>query len=195
MRPRLAADVEAGLEAYGFGEYKEAFHRFMASAKQDDVEAQLRVGMMYRAGEGVPVDYAEAAKWYRRAAEQGHPKAQTNLAISYRLGRGVPQDHQQALDWYFRAARQGYLDAQIGLGRLYADGNGMPRDDARAYAWYTIALASNNSCECIGNYRDEIAKRMSSEELIHAKRFAKVWPEAFLSRTISTHSALAPVAR
>ena len=175
MTTRLAADVEAGRNAYEFGDYEDALSHFMESAKQGDAEAQIYLGIMYRGGEGVPVDYFEAVKWYRRAAEQGHPRAQTKLAISYTLGRGVEQDHQQALQWYLRAAQQGYVDAQLSLGELYSSGSGIPADYVRAYVWYTIGLLDEDTCECIRWHRDEVSEKMSPEDILLAKRLVKEW--------------------
>ena len=49
------------------------------AAEQGDAGAQLNLGLMYDAGEGVIADRAEALRWYRLAADQGNAGAQTML--------------------------------------------------------------------------------------------------------------------
>ena len=50
----------------------EDIRKIRISAEQGDAEAQLRLGIMYSKGKGVPQDYKEAAKWFRKAADQGN---------------------------------------------------------------------------------------------------------------------------
>ena len=52
---------------------------YRLAAEQGDVFAQNNLGIMYRAGEGVPQNDKTAVKWYRLAAEQGDTDAQSNL--------------------------------------------------------------------------------------------------------------------
>jgi len=173
--PRLSADIKTGRDAYELGDYEAALTHFIASARAGNAEAQMYLGMMYRGGQGVPINYSEAVNWYRRAAQQGHPKAQTNLAISYALGRGVEQDHQKAIQWYLRAARKGHVDAQLSLGQIYSSGDGIPVDYVQAYAWYTLGLQDKNTCDCILGYRDEVSEKMSAEDIRRAERLAEAW--------------------
>ena len=102
--PVLAADLEAGLEAYDRGDYATALEEWRPLAEQGDADAQLGLGAMYFYGQGVPQDYAEAVKWYRLAAEQGQADAQIALGFMYFFGHGVPQDYVQAHMWYSLAA-------------------------------------------------------------------------------------------
>ena len=53
----------------------EAMKWYRKAAEQDAADAQLILGFMYDAGEGVPENDAEAVGWYRKAAEQGHAEA------------------------------------------------------------------------------------------------------------------------
>ena len=104
--PVLAADLEAGLEAYDRGDYATALEEWRPLAEQGDADAQLGLGAMYFYGQGVPQDYAEAVKWYRLAAEQGQADAQIALGFMYYFGHGVPQDYVQAHMWYSLAAER-----------------------------------------------------------------------------------------
>ncbi len=104
--PVLAADLEAGLEAYDRGDYATALEEWRPLTEQGDADAQLGLGAMYFYGQGVPQDYAEAVKWYRLAAEQGQADAQIALGFMYYFGHGVPQDYVQAHMWYSLAAER-----------------------------------------------------------------------------------------
>ena len=43
------------------------------AAEQGAADAQLRLGVMYAAGRGVPKDGTKAVAWFRKAAAQGAP--------------------------------------------------------------------------------------------------------------------------
>ena len=65
----MAADFQAGLQAYRRGDYATALEELLSLAEQGSASAQYRLGVMYDGGFGVAQDYAEAEKWYRLAAE------------------------------------------------------------------------------------------------------------------------------
>ena len=88
---------------------------FKADAEQGFDKAQLHLGYMYAAGEGVPEDDAEAVQWYRMAAEQGFDKAQLHLGYMYAAGEGIPKDYIQAYAWWNIAAAQGEETAKENL--------------------------------------------------------------------------------
>ena len=108
----VAADFDAGQEAYERGDYATAFREFHPLAEQGDADAQFNLGVMYGRGEGVPQDYAEAAAWYRRAAEQGDANAQYNLGVKYEQGKGVLEDFVFAYAWFNLAVAQGNENAR-----------------------------------------------------------------------------------
>lgn len=88
------------------------------ACRQNSLEAQQRLGMMYKYGHGVPQDYTQMAYWWRLAADQGYPVSQCDLGWAYDHGNGVPQNPQEALSWYGKAARQGYQEAITRLDEL-----------------------------------------------------------------------------
>ena len=89
----LAADFQAGLDAYNRGDYATALKEWRPLAEQGNASAQHKVGFMYSRGKGVMQNYAEAVKWYRLGAEQGEVLAQFNLGTMYAEGAGVTQDY------------------------------------------------------------------------------------------------------
>ena len=104
-----------GWEAYQSGNFSSAMQFWMPLAEQGDANAQLNVGLMYDAGQGVSVDHARAAEWYRKSAESGLAAAQYNLGLLYRDGEGVEQNQQLSSDWLGRAADQGLQAARAML--------------------------------------------------------------------------------
>lgn len=71
----MAADFNAGMDAYERQDYRTAFQEFSTLAQAGDSNAQYMLGRMYAQGKGVVQDYAQAHKWYNLAAAQGHHQA------------------------------------------------------------------------------------------------------------------------
>jgi clan AA aspartic protease (TIGR02281 family) len=154
---------------------------------------------MYANGQGVPQDYKQAVAWWRKAADHGHPDAQTNLGLMYELGLGVPQDYTQALISLQKAADRGSADAQSVLGEMYRDGRGVPQDYVRAHMWLNLAAARSDDFthqmavkareytrEMAAKSRDEVAVKLTPDQIIEAQRMASEWIRAH------DHSGIAP---
>ncbi len=147
-------------------------------AAQGNAEAQNELGSRYYAGRGVPQDDTEAARWIGLAAEQGHAPAQYNLGLLYFRSRGVHGDDAEAATWYRRAAEQGYAPAQGGLGYMFAYGAGVDENHVLAYMWLELAWTGATDDFTRGLYaqqRDELARRMTPEQIAEARRLAREW--------------------
>ena len=133
--------------------------------------------MLYANGFGVPFDNAQARKWYRLAADQNHADAQCNLAVMHANGWGVPQSDEEAFKWYSLAADQGVTAAQIGVAKMYSSDFGAERDNVQAHMWFSIAsdLGDYNAA----SKRDDVAARMSADEIAAAAVLADAWLESF----------------
>jgi uncharacterized protein len=103
----LAADFQAGLDAYQKGDYVTAAKEWRPLAEAGDPSAQFNLGLLYLDGHGVPQSSAEAANWFRRAAEQDYTEAQHNLGAMYASGQGVKRDYVQAYKWLNLCAAKG----------------------------------------------------------------------------------------
>lgn len=114
-------------------------------AEQGNAKAQLKLGLLYYHGQGVPVDDAMARQWFEKAATQGDATAQDRLGSMYYCGEGVPQDYTKARGWYERAATQEDANAQFHLGWLYAMGYGVPQEYAMARQWFEKAAAQDHA--------------------------------------------------
>jgi hypothetical protein len=108
---------------------------FRQQAETGDARPELRLGLAYIAGEGVPKDPAEAARLFRKAAEEGNATAQACLGELYYKGVGVEKDLPEAARWYRMGAEQGYAPAQYNLGVLWEKGEGPPWRRRGGTAW------------------------------------------------------------
>jgi len=102
-----AASYQEGIDAYAQGNFAVALKKLQPMAEQGNADAQLRLGLMYREGKGVPQDDKQALAWLSKAAEQGQAEAQENLGLSYAKGLGVERDWVQADKWFSLAAASG----------------------------------------------------------------------------------------
>jgi hypothetical protein len=151
----------------------EAVRWYRRAAEQGSADAQSIVGSMYGDGNGIPQDHTEAAKWWQLAAEQGHPGAQNRLGAAYLNGRGVQQNYAQAVKWLTGAAEQGEVNAQYNLGNVYASGKeGLPLDLVQAHKWMNLAATERPEW---ARERDDIASKMSTEQIAEAQRLAREW--------------------
>lgn len=99
-KPAMADSLSDANRVYDTGDYEKAAKLYIILAGKGNAEAQYNLGIMYRAGRGVPRDMKEAKKWYQLAAEQGHVLAQFNLGWMYASGKGAPQDYARSHMWF-----------------------------------------------------------------------------------------------
>lgn len=134
-RKRLMAGVAA---------VTERLQTYLKAAKQGDMNAQYKCGVMYDGADGIAEDAAAALYWYRKAAEQGHVSSQYNCGLMYDSGEGTPEDKKEALYWFRRAAEHGDADAQFRCGMMYEKGEGTGQDWKEALNWYRKAAAQGH---------------------------------------------------
>ena len=122
-------------------------------------------------------DYARAFRELSPAAARGNARALGLLGFMYEHGFGVPQAYAAAADCYYRGAVQGDPFAQAMLGMMYDKGHGVPNDYVLAYKWLNLAAARSNGRqrEAYVRFRDAVASKLSTYEIIAAQRFALEW--------------------
>ncbi len=129
------ADVKAGVDAWGRGEYKAAVEQWRGPAVAGDPDAQFNLAQAYKLGRGVPLDPALAESWFRKAALQGHEQAQDNYGLAlFQSGKKA-----EAVPWLEKSVGRGESRAQLVLGTMLFNGDGVTRDYPRAYALMTRA--------------------------------------------------------
>lgn len=120
-------------------DYAQAAFWLAKAAEQGNMDAQLKLGLMYLEGQGVPQDDGVAVAWIRKSADQGHEWAYSQLGMMYLEGRGVAQSDQEAAACFLKAAKLGDFDAPFQLGMMYLEGRGVPQDDEQACHWIRVS--------------------------------------------------------
>ena len=122
-------------------------------------------------------DYIGAVNALRPLALRGNARAQALLGFLYENGFGEPQDSDTVVDFYAQGAVQGDPFAQAMLGLMYDKGHGVPQDFILAYKWLDLAAARTHGHErdTYARFRDAIASKLSTDEIIEGQRLALRW--------------------
>ena len=166
----VAADYQAGLNAYAVGKYDRAMveWREVTDGSPTAVnplifaESHYAIARLYWQGEGVPRDFDKAREWLEAAAGLGHAGAMGKLGFLYTDGISVQQDFAKAFEWYSKAARNGDVDGLYNLGIFYLNGWGVERDVTRAKSYLGAASAQGDIAA------EEALQRLLAEEAADA---------------------------
>ena len=115
-------------------------------------------------------DYKTALREWQPLAEQGDSFAQFFLGLMYKNGEGVPQDYKKAIKYYTLSAEQGNISAQSNLGVMNYVGEGVAKNAVRAHMWINISALNGNEHGIVA--RDNIAKKMTDEQILEAQKMA-----------------------
>lgn len=133
------------LKAYDSGDYKKAVTLLRPLADKGDSVAQLKLGMLYYYGYGVPEDEPRAVSWLKLSAAQGNLDAMYHLGNIFTFAADTaklsPDADVEAVKWYFEAARAGHPDAQYALGLMFLAGKGVVQSQDEGVAWIRRAAA------------------------------------------------------
>ncbi len=149
----------------------EAIKWYKLAADHGNLEVQKKLGFFYEMGVFVVQSDVEAAKWYKLAADQGDGDAQVEIGFIYSKGKGVTQSYVEAAKWYRLAADQGNVEGQTFMGYMYDKGKGVIQDHVRSHMWFNIASANGDPNSA--NWRDEIAAKMTREDISKAQAMAQ----------------------
>jgi TPR repeat protein len=118
----------------------DALKQLQNLADKGDMVAQDRLGLVYLAGQGVPVDYAQAQKWLFASAVQHYAQAESHIAYMYGAGIGTDKDEKSAIEWYQRACDHNNFDSCFNLALTFDKGSDdVKKDPQRAEALYRKA--------------------------------------------------------
>ena len=140
------ADVKAGVDAWGRGDYQTAIKEWRGPAASGNSDAQFNLAQAYKLGRGVPRDLGEAGRWYKKAADQGHLQASDN----YGLLLFQNNRRKEALPYLQQSANRGEPRAQYVLGTGHFNGDFVEKDWIKAYALMTRA-SSQGLSQATGN--------------------------------------------
>ena len=132
------ANVKAGVDAWGRGEYDAAVKQWRDPALKGDPDAQFNLGQAYKMGRGVKADLNVAIDWYKRAAAQGHLQAADSYGHLLHYRNRIPE----ALPYLQASADRGDPRAQYLLGTELFNGVHIAKDWVRAYALMTRASSA-----------------------------------------------------
>jgi TPR repeat protein len=102
------------------GRDKEAVDWLLVSAKNNDKESYIYLGLIYGDKKTPFYDPSEAVKWYKIAVEKsglGSKRSHLHLARHYYKGEGVPKSKEIARNWLMKLFSQ--IEAR---GELYREG-------------------------------------------------------------------------
>ena len=103
---------------------------------ENNVNAQVTLGVCYYNGYGVKQDYKKAVQLYTKSIDQRNAMALYHLGLCYKEGNGVEQDNKKAIILFTESANRGYANAQFNLGICYRRGiMGVDKDEKKAKEW------------------------------------------------------------
>ncbi|TCP96997.1 hypothetical protein C8J46_10728 [Sphingomonas sp. PP-F2F-A104-K0414] len=182
------ADVKAGVDAWGKGDYARAVGEWRPLAIAGDADAQFNLAQAYKLGRGVPLDPGLAESWFRKAALQGHLQAGDNYGLAlFQAGKKT-----DALPWLEKSVARGEPRTQLVLGTMLFNGDGVPRDFPRAYALMTRASASGlqSASQTLAQMDQYISPADREKGTALAQQYALQAPPAAPSRsTVGATSA------
>jgi len=116
---------------------------------------------------------------WKRLANNGDAEAQYKLGHLYCCGERPYKNNVEALRWWCDAAKNGQRDAMLEVGKLYessADYKGsiIPQDHQLAYMFYSLAMDHQNPDA--EEYRDNITRSLTAEQISDAHVMMKLWP-------------------
>ena len=113
--------------------------KLIAEAEAGSTEAMVKLGDMYRDGDGVEADMETAGSWYEKAGDAGDGNAYQWLGNMYYNASGDQKDYGRAFEAYTKSADAGVPDGMGMLGLFYGNGYGVEQDTAKAAQWYEKA--------------------------------------------------------
>ena len=135
----LTAMPASGLAQVLGGDPQEAKPWVEAAASHGIVEAQLSLGRMLLAGQGIAMNKPLALRWFRRAALAGNGEAMNMVGRCLEMGWGCQADPAAAAPWYCRSAEARHDWGQYNYANLLFDGRGVAQDLPAAVALYQRA--------------------------------------------------------
>jgi TPR repeat protein len=148
------------------------------SADRLEPAAMFNLGVAYDEGYGVPVNDALAILWWSRAALLGNADAAWNIGLAYLKGDGVSLNEATAVAWFQRSAAHEKALAMSMLQYLHERGIGVNQNFLLSYVWGVLAaskLPPGDTRTRVLNARDQLAARMTADQVAEAQRLASEW--------------------
>ena len=127
-------------------------------------------------------EYDKALQLWTPLADDGNAQAQFGLGALFAFGR---KDEAEGLKWSRRAADQGYPRAEHYMAFLYGVGLHVPQDYVLSYMWDNLAAAQDEKGARLS--RDNLAAKMTPEQIAEAQRLSREWKPTVWKRTDSSN--------
>ncbi|MBR0696459.1 tetratricopeptide repeat protein [Bradyrhizobium lablabi] len=133
--------------------------------------------------------YGRALRDLWPLADRHNARALGLIGFMYENGFGVPQAYDAAADFYTRGAALGDPFSQAMLGLMYDKGHGVRQDFVLAYKWLNLAAAhtSGRQRDTYARFRNAVATKMSTNEIVIGQRLALTWTPAVLVPVAPLH--------
>lgn len=115
-------------------------------ADAGDMIEQLKVGLAYCEGHGLPKDINKGMRYLKMSAEQGYREGEFFYGIHLLLGNKSEQE--EGFKWVLKAADRGNHNAQYTVARAYEDGIGVKKNESKFIEYLKMAAD--------GNYREAV---------------------------------------
>ena len=122
----------------------EQMQLFENDANNGNVDAQVKLGVIYSHSLYKKPDLKNSYEWLELAANAGNVIAQSHLAQLYYTKKGIFNDYEKAFNWAQAAANKGDRDAESLLGQMYAEGKHVSRSFHKAASY--LKKASYKGC-------------------------------------------------
>lgn len=140
------SNYEQGLKLISDGQYLEATNRLLAAANHGHIQAQLKLGDIFKDGTGTEKDYTSAVRWYKKAAYNGDALSQFKLGqILMEGGFGISKNSDEALRMFRKAADNNLSFALNELGKIYGNGEGVTKDEKEALRFFRLSAEQGDS--------------------------------------------------
>lgn len=145
---------------------------YQLAAEQCDSRAMAIMGLKYLLGIGVAKDPAQSYKWLNLAYMYGKKEIKDQLLSLERSQPAPVIQEQRAVGAKIvsKRAKGGDPLASAVMSLMYTLGRGVAKDRARGYAWMDLAL--NRGFKEAKGLRDQLAAKMSKDQLAKAKAMA-----------------------
>ena len=142
LRSDISKKVYEANKYFWIAEYRD-YEKAISIATKSFEEAVSTFGYMlgvaYKNGYGVDVDYSKSHYYYLRSALTGNTSSQYNVGVNYYTGEGVKIDKKVALKWVRMAAHKNHAKALLLLGYFYELGDCVEQDYDAAITFYKKA--------------------------------------------------------
>lgn len=119
------------------------------AAEQNMVPANVKIGIQYSQGEGVPQDFATAYSYYLKAAQAGDSLGIYLVGVSLYRGQGVGKNRTKAFEWLNKSItldlpEENKSDAFFAIAQMYLIGDGVERNHQNALNMLRKAASSGH---------------------------------------------------